>query len=74
MSGVGDKAYFASVGTAHGASNTLAALSGTVAVFVTVLLATYHRTLADEAPARQDPDPGHDLHVEDGPGRFDLRP
>ena len=33
--GVGDKAYFASVGTAHGASNTLAALSGTVAVFVT---------------------------------------
>lgn len=35
VSGVGDKAYFASVGTAHGASNTLAALSGTVAVFVT---------------------------------------
>ena len=31
----GDKAYFASVGTAHGASNTLAVLSGTVAVFVT---------------------------------------
>lgn len=35
VSGVGDKAYFASAGTAHGASNTLAALSGTVAVFVT---------------------------------------
>jgi hypothetical protein len=35
VSGVGDKAYFASVGTAHGSSNTLAALSGTVAVFVT---------------------------------------
>lgn len=35
VSGVGDKAYFASVGTAHGASNTLAALSGSVAVFVT---------------------------------------
>ena len=35
VSGVGDRAYFASVGTAHGASNTLAALSGTVAVFVT---------------------------------------
>jgi hypothetical protein len=35
VTGVGDRAYFASVGTAHGASNTLAALSGTVAVFVT---------------------------------------
>ena len=35
VSGVGDRAYFASVGTAHGASNTLAALRGTVAVFVT---------------------------------------
>ncbi len=35
VTGVGDKAYFASVGTAHGTSNTLAALSGTVAVFVT---------------------------------------
>lgn len=35
VSGVGDKAYFASAGTAHGPSNTLAALSGTVAVFVT---------------------------------------
>lgn len=35
VTGVGDQAYFASVGTAHGASNTLAALSGTVAVFVT---------------------------------------
>ena len=35
VSGVGDKAYFASVGTAHGSSNTLAALSGTVAIFVT---------------------------------------
>jgi len=35
VTGVGDRAYFASVGTAHGSSNTLAALSGTVAVFVT---------------------------------------
>jgi hypothetical protein len=35
VAGIGDRAYFASVGTAHGASNTLAALSGTVAVFVT---------------------------------------
>jgi hypothetical protein len=35
VTGVGDRAYFASVGTARGSSNTLAALSGTVAVFVT---------------------------------------
>jgi hypothetical protein len=35
VSGIADRAYFASVGTAHGASNTLAALSGSVAVFVT---------------------------------------
>ena len=35
VTGVGDRAYFASVGTAHGSSNTLAALSGSVAVFVT---------------------------------------
>jgi hypothetical protein len=35
VAGVGDRAYFASAGTAHGPSNTLAALSGTIAVFVT---------------------------------------
>lgn len=35
VTGIGDRAYFASAGTAHGPSNTLAALSGAVAVFVT---------------------------------------
>jgi hypothetical protein len=35
VSGLGDQAYFATVGSGQRASNTLAALKGTVAVFVT---------------------------------------
>jgi hypothetical protein len=35
VSGLGDQAYFATVGSGQRASNTLAALKGTIAVFVT---------------------------------------
>jgi ribulose kinase len=35
VSGLGDQAYFATVGSGQRASNTLAARKGTIAVFVT---------------------------------------
>jgi hypothetical protein len=53
VSGLGDQAYFATVGSGQRASNTLAALKGTIAVFVTAPTAlTTERSLVAQLLAK----------------------